>query len=83
MGTGDFFSLVETDTVAIAVIAAQLADDLFGLAMLCRCHAIERTVRFSFNRYECVLDNSDPSFLFSGMKKPRPSFQTCAAHASI
>ena len=66
--TRNFFSLVKADTIVVHTIAAQLADNLFGLAMLCRCHAIERPVGFSFNGYKCVLDNSDPSFLFLGIK---------------
>ena len=54
--------------MVVDTIAAERADDFSGISLLCRCHAIERTVRFSFNGYECVLDNSDPSFLFSDTK---------------
>ena len=68
MRTSDFFTLVETDTIVVDTIAAELADDFSGISLLCRCHAIERTVRFSFNGYECVLDNFDPSFLILGIK---------------
>ena len=62
--TRNFFSLVKADTIVVHTIAAQLADNLFGLAMLHRRHAIERPVGFSFYRCKFVLDNSDLSFLF-------------------
>ena len=68
MRTSDFFTLVETDTIVVHTIAAQFADDFSGITLLRRRHAIERTVRFSFNGYKFVLDNSDPSFLFLDIK---------------
>ena len=61
---GNFLAPAKIEAVAVIVIAAQLADELYSLPLLPRCHPGQRPIRPPFNGRQCF-DNVDCLSLFS------------------